>query len=192
MKNNFQFLAVLHFLVCDWTRTPTLAMNLFPALSPGLSRASDLLLSCRPEYLNYLNCYMRTLLLFFFVLMTAVLHAQDTTGAKKDITFTTVQVEAQFPGGRDAWVNFLTTHIHPEVAAKHKAPPGRYTVTISFIVDETGKVSEVQVINDPGYGTADDVLKAFKHTPDWIPATQNGKQVTYRQRQNITYQVTEK
>ena len=77
-------------------------------------------------------------------------------------------------------------------AAKHKAPPGNYTVKVSFLVDKEGKVSNVEIINDRGYGTADDVLKAFKHSPDWIPAMQNGKPVIYRQKQNITYQVTEK
>lgn len=49
----------------------------------------------------------------------------------------------------------------------------------------------MQVLQDPGYGTADDVLRAFKHTPDWLPATINGRPVIYRQKQNITYQVTE-
>ena len=134
---------------------------------------------------------MKILLLASFLLLTVCLRAQDTTGTKKDIIFTSIQVEAKFPGGQDAWIKFLETHIHPTVAADHKAPPGRYTVTISFLVDETGKVSEVQVINDPGYGTANDVLKAFKHMSYWTPATQNGKPVTYRQKQNIVYQVTE-
>lgn len=135
---------------------------------------------------------MKISLLACFLLFTVCLHAQDTTGTEKDVTFTTVQVEAQFPGGQDAWIKFLETHIHPTVAANHKAPPGKYTVTVSFLVDKKGKVSEVEVIKDPGYGTANDVLKAFKHIPNWIPATQNGKAVIYRQRQNIIYQVTEK
>jgi protein TonB len=78
------------------------------------------------------------------------------------------------------------------VPAKHKAPAGTYTVTIRFLVDKTGKVTEVEALNDPGYGTAQDAINAFKHTPDWIPAMQNGKPVIYRQKQNITYQVTER
>ena len=135
---------------------------------------------------------MKILLLASLLLLTVCLYAQDTTGTEKDVTFTSIQIEAQFPGGQDAWIAFLTNHIHPTVAADHKAPLGRYTVTVSFLVDETGKVSEVQVINDPGYGTANDVLKAFKHIPNWTPATLNGKAVTYRQKQNIVYQVTDR
>jgi protein TonB len=138
---------------------------------------------------------MKIILIASLLLFTVCLHAQDT--AKHTITintdsFTSVQVEARFPGGQEGWRAFLEEHIHPKVPGKHKAPPGNYTVTISFLVDKEGKVSNVQVLNDPGYGTAEDVLKAFKHTPDWLPATISGKPVVYRQKQNITYQVTEK
>lgn len=138
---------------------------------------------------------MKYLLAACFLLLTVCLRAQDST--KQTITintdsFTVVQVEARFPGGQDGWRTFLEEHIHPKVPARHKAPPGKYTVEISFLVDKEGKVSNVQVLKDPGYGTAEDVLKAFKHTPNWIPATQNGQPVLYRQKQNITYRVTEK
>jgi len=138
---------------------------------------------------------MRKLLVAFFLLLNVCVYAQDTT--KHTITvntdsFTSVQVEARFPGGQDGWRAFLEEHIHPGVPARHKAPPGNYMVQISFLVDKEGKVSNVQILKDPGYGTAEDVLKAFKHTPNWLPATINGKPVIYRQKQNITYQVTEK
>ena len=99
-------------------------------------------------------------------------------------------MEAKFPGGQQAWFKFLEKNIHTEVAANHGAKPGNYLVTVSFLVDTSGKLSEVQVLNDPGYGTAEDVLKALKHSPNWLPATINGKPVIYRQKQNITYQVS--
>ena len=137
---------------------------------------------------------MRKLLVACFLLCTVYLHAQDTTAKQtnnKD-SLTAVRKEARFPGGPKAWSAYLETAIHPNVAAKHKAPPGNYTVQVSFLVDVTGKVSNVEIVTDPGYGTGEDVLKALKHSPDWLPATINGKPVIYRQKQNITYQVTEK
>ena len=78
------------------------------------------------------------------------------------------------------------------MAADNGAKPGMYVVTISFLVDTAGKVSDVKVLQDPGYGTAEDVIKAFKYCPNWQPATIDGKPVKYRQKQNFTYQVTEK
>ena len=135
---------------------------------------------------------MKYTLLSIFLLTCFCLHAQDTTQQDGDKEFSKVQVEAKFPGGQIAWQEFLQQHIHARVPAKHKAPPGNYTVTMSFLVDKTGKVTDVKALNDPGYGTAQDAVNAFKHTPDWIPAMQNGKPVIYRQKQNITYQVTER
>lgn len=132
---------------------------------------------------------MRKLLIACFLLFSVCLHAQDSLNSRK---IAGDSIEARFPGGLDGWRTFLEQHVHPKVAARHKAPPGSYTVTVSFLVNKEGKVSEVQILEDPGYGTAEDVLKAFKHTPDWLPATINGKPVIYRQKQNITYRVTER
>jgi protein TonB len=128
---------------------------------------------------------MKIILIASFVLLNLSLKAQDSSITKHD------SIPAKIAGGQDAWRKFLEKNIHPETPAIHGAPPGRYTVTVSFLVDTTGKISEVRCVNDPGYGTADDVVKAFKHCPDWIPANIDGKPVKYRQKQNIYYQVSE-
>jgi len=131
---------------------------------------------------------MRKLLVAFFLLFTVCVYAQDTANIIHDSS-TDVKIEAKFPGGPQAWFKFLSKNIHQEVAEKNGAPRGNYTVVVSFLIDTAGKLSEVTILNDPGYGTANDVLKALKHSPDWLPATINGKPVIYRQKQNITYQV---
>jgi len=45
-------------------------------------------------------------------------------------------------------------------------------------------------MNDPGYGTAEEAVRVIKNSPSWIPAVQNNKNVNYRQKQNITFQVS--
>jgi protein TonB len=128
---------------------------------------------------------MRITLLAAFLLLNTCLHAQDTTGIRHD------SIPAKFNGGQNAWRHFLEKNLHPTTPADNGAKPGIYVVTISFLVDTTGKVSEVELLTDPGYGTGTDVLKAFAHTPNWIPATIDGRKVIYRQKQNFTYQVSE-
>lgn len=126
------------------------------------------------------------------LLLNLWVQAQESTNQPDKIdSLTSVRVEARINGGQETWRHFLEKNIHPQVPADHGAKPGRYIVTVSFLVDTTGKVSDVQILNDPGYGTAADVLKAFKHCPDWIPATINGKPVLYRQKQNIYYEVSQ-
>jgi len=100
--------------------------------------------------------------------------------------FTSVQTEAKFPGD---WNKFLERNLNAQTPADHSAPPGRYSVTVSFLVDTTGNISEVIAENDPGYGTAQEAVRVIKNGPNWQPAIQNGRKVFYRQKQTIVFEV---
>lgn len=106
-----------------------------------------------------------------------------------DKEFKTVQIQAKFPGGIDAWNKYLQRNLRSDVSTENGAPPGTYTVVVSFLVDKEGNISEVKAENDPGYGTAQEAVRAIQRGPKWIPAVQNGRNVIYRQRQSITFQV---
>lgn len=112
----------------------------------------------------------------------------QTKGDADDNTpFTTVQVEAKYKGN---WRSFLERSLRADVPQENGAPAGRnYTVIVSFIVDKDGTVSQVKAENDPGYGTAQEAVRVIKSSGKWIPAIQNGRNVVYRQRQQITFQV---
>ena len=101
------------------------------------------------------------------------------------------QVQATFPGGPQGWAHFLQQHLNAGVPTNNRAPAGTYTVVVSFLVQENGTVEEVKAEQDPGYGTAEEVIRLFKKSPKWIPATMDGKPVKYRQKQAITFQVSE-
>lgn len=106
-----------------------------------------------------------------------------------DKIFTVVQIPAQFPGGLPAWSRYLERNLNSGLPVENGAPPGKYTVFVTFIVDKTGKISDVQAENDPGYGTKDEAIRVIKKGPDWKPAVQNGRNVIYRHKQGITFQV---
>ena len=108
-----------------------------------------------------------------------------------DKEFKTVQIEAQFPGGQAAWLKYLQRNLNADAPTENGAPPGSYTVIVSFLVDKNGNISEVQALNDPGYGTATEAVRVIKKGPAWTPAVQNGRQVIYRQKQSVTFQVNE-
>jgi protein TonB len=108
-----------------------------------------------------------------------------------DQEFTSVQMEASFPGGAGAWKKFLERNLNDRVVEENGGPPGKYTVIVSFRVDKDGSITEVKAENNPGYGTADEAVRVIKKGPKWNPAQQNGRQVIYRQRQSITFVYTE-
>lgn len=108
-----------------------------------------------------------------------------------DAVFTSVQIEARFEGGQAAWNKYLRSHLNSDIPTQNGAPPAKYTVIVSFIVNKEGQISDVRAENDPGYGTKAEAIRVIQKGPNWQPAEQNGRKVMYRQRQSITFQVVE-
>jgi protein TonB len=108
-----------------------------------------------------------------------------------DKVFTVVQIPAEFPGGLSAWSRYLERTLNRDLPVENGAPPGKYTVVVSFIVAKDGSPSEVTAENDPGYGTKAEAIRVIQKGPKWKPAVQNGRNVIYRHKQSITFQVSE-
>ncbi len=108
-----------------------------------------------------------------------------------DKVFTVVQIAAEFPGGLPAWTKYLERNLNRDLPVENGAPPGKYTVVVSFIVSKTGDISDVTAENDPGYGTKAEAIRVITKGPKWKPAVQNGRNVIYRHKQSITFQVSD-
>ena len=108
-----------------------------------------------------------------------------------DKIFTVVQIPAEFPGGLPAWAKYLERNLNRDLPVENGAPPGKYTVVVSFIVSKDGTISDVVAENDPGYGTKNEAVRVITRGPKWKPAVQNGRNVIYRHKQSITFMVSE-
>ncbi len=108
-----------------------------------------------------------------------------------DKVFTVVQIAAEFPGGTAGWIKYLERNLNRDLPVENGAPPGKYTVIVSFIVSKTGAISDVTAENDPGYGTKAEAIRVITKGPPWKPAVQNGRNVIYRHKQSITFQVSD-
>ncbi len=56
-------------------------------------------------------------------------------------------------------------------------------VKISFVVKKTGELSDIKVLEDPGFGTAEElirVVEASKNELKWKPGIKDGKPVNVR------------
>jgi len=110
---------------------------------------------------------------------------------KYDKVFTVAQVPASFLGGKDAWQKYLEKNLKRDIPVEKGAPAGKYTVIIDFIVKADGSLTDLKIANNPGYGTGEEALRMISKGPKWVPAMQNGRAVTSRVKQNITFQITE-
>jgi len=107
---------------------------------------------------------------------------------KEEGIFISVQNPARFPGGIEAWKRYLERNlVYPDAAQERGT---QATVFVSLVVDKNGKVSEVQALNNPGDGLAEEAVRIIKKGPDWVPAEQNGNKVAYRFQQGITFMLS--
>ena len=107
-----------------------------------------------------------------------------------DKVFTSVQIEAEFPGGLPAWKKYLERNLNNTLPSENGAPPGKYTVRVNFLVDKNGNISDIQADPSP-YGTREEAIRVIKKGPAWKSALQNGHNVSYRVSQAITFVVEE-
>ncbi|RYG41675.1 MAG: energy transducer TonB [Chitinophagaceae bacterium] len=101
-----------------------------------------------------------------------------------------VEIEAAFPGGLKAWKRYLERTLDAGSSIIAGAPDGIYTVTVRFVVDKDGSISDVVALTQHGYGMEDEAIKVIRRGPKWIPAIQNGTNVKAYRSQSITFVLT--
>lgn len=104
-----------------------------------------------------------------------------------ETTFTKVENPAEFPGGQLEWKRYLQKNLQYPPSAIEKG--NESIVRVQFVVDTDGNISEVEALNDPGDGLAEEAVRIIKKGPKWKPAEQNGRKVKYRHIQAITFRL---
>jgi protein TonB len=104
--------------------------------------------------------------------------------------FTSENKPPDFKGGIDGWVKYLEKNLETPGRFRQLFGPGtKGTVVVSFKVDTTGSVSELNIDKSVEWSVDMETLRVFKRSPRWIPAVQNGKTVDFYHRQSITHLV---
>lgn len=81
----------------------------------------------------------------------------------------------EYYGGDIARNTFLAEQIiYPRAALESRI---QGTVYVSFIVDASGKISDIKILKGIGGGCDDEVIRVVKLMPKWKPGTANGKPV---------------
>ena len=117
---------------------------------------------------------------------TNVVAPPATKKEDPDQIFTKVEIEATFPGGLQAWSRYVSKAIQSHIDEFGESDYG--TVVVRFIVDKTGKVSDVQATTMKGSKLAEVAVNAIRNGPNWVPAQQNGRYVNAYRLQPVTLQ----
>lgn len=86
-----------------------------------------------------------------------------------------IEIAPEFPGGTKVLQKFVKRHKKYPKAAKENKISG--TVYISFVIDETGNISNAKILRGLGYGCDEEALRIILLMPKWIPAQTKEKPV---------------
>ncbi len=81
-------------------------------------------------------------------------------------------------GGMEAFYGFLSKKMKYPKQARRMGMEGK--VYVQFVVDETGKMTELQVMKGIGAGCDEEALRVMKLAPEWNPGKQRGRPVKVR------------
>ena len=102
--------------------------------------------------------------------------------------FDPVEKQPEFPGGVEAWRNFLSRYLQ---APDELAAGERRTVLVRFMVSATGEVANLEIVQSAGTSFDREVLRVMKRMPKWTPAVQNGHHIAVSFVQPVTFQGVE-
>ena len=104
--------------------------------------------------------------------------------------FDVVEDSPEFPGGMEAWNEFLMNNLkYPEQARKMGIEG---TVYLVFEVRKDGSVENVELLKGIGAGCDEEAKRVIKKSPNWIPGKQRGHIVNVRMRVPIKFKLGEK
>ena len=107
-----------------------------------------------------------------------------------DTVYLQPQVNAGFKGGQIGWNQYLLNNINIRIAEDSSAKIGEYLVNTIYIINSEGKIEDIELINNPGYGTGEELVRVLKASPLWIPAEKSGNPVKSLRSQEFTFTVS--
>lgn len=117
---------------------------------------------------------------------TAMIHPREAAenSDTEEKIYVKVEKEATFPGGTNAWREYIINAIQASLDSFTEKDYG--TAVIKFVVDKNGNVSDVSAQTMKGTLLASISEKAIKNGPKWIPAMADGHNVNAYRLQPVT------
>jgi protein TonB len=95
-------------------------------------------------------------------------------------------------GGIAGWVQYLSDNLKtPDRFTLISGPRTKATIKVEFEVNESGQVQNVLIDHSREWSVDMAAMNIIKGSPPWVPAREGGKNVVFRHRQNLTFQVND-
>lgn len=110
-----------------------------------------------------------------FLQEAASLDAKAKSDSLEDVLYTRVEELPEFPGGYAAFIRYLGKTIRYPQPSVVQQVKGR--VVCSFIIDKTGRIEQVGVVEGLDPSLDREVVRAINNMPAWKPGKNHGKVV---------------
>jgi protein TonB len=102
----------------------------------------------------------------------------DEPAEEVDEIFTIVEEPAMPAGGMNSFYKYLVDNMKYPPQARRLGIEGK--VTLQFVVDKNGLISDVSVLRGIGSGCDEEAVRVMRNAPVWKPGKQRGKPVKQR------------
>lgn len=113
----------------------------------------------------------------------------DTKPAENTFDATVIDELPEFPGGEEAMMAFLKSHLIYPKRAVEAGENGK--VVVEFVVDKQGNISEIDFLRKAGFGFDDEAKRVMGLMPEWKPGKINGQPVKARYQIPIIFELEE-
>ena len=118
-----------------------------------------------------MNKFLFLAIAFFAI---QIVSSQETAIVSNDNIYNSAEIEVKpaFPGGIKELYKFI--------GENYKSPSMdglKGKVYLTFVIEKDGRLTDIKVLRDIGYGTGAEAIRVLSKCPNWIPGEQNGKKV---------------
>jgi len=121
------------------------------------------------------------ILFLLFGLFVSFLGNAQTDSISKTVSkdtskvFLVVEGMPEFPGGMEAYMQWISSALKYPKSAKKNNVQGR--VFASFVVEKDGSISDLQIVKSVDEILSKEAIRVLKTMPKWKAGTQNGENV---------------
>ncbi|UJP63316.1 energy transducer TonB [Mongoliitalea daihaiensis] len=106
---------------------------------------------------------------------------------KADEIFDVVENAPEFPGGMEAWYQYLSKNLKYPTQARRMGIEG--TVYVVFVVNTDGSIQDVELLRGIGGGCDEEAIRVVSSAPKWSPGKQRGRPVRVRMRLPVRFKL---
>ncbi len=106
---------------------------------------------------------------------------------KEPMLIDPIEIYPSYVGGEEARLQFLKRNLVYPPEAKTKEIEG--TITVGFVVSETGEIENIRILRGKNKLLDDEVLRVTALMPNWIPGVMSGKKTSMNYTMRIQFKL---